>query len=167
MAVLSVTVTDPAGHSASLNGVTFIMVEKNDPPRITLKGQGKIFGNPFDTLKLDTCGHDPEGNARLSWVIERGRYFYPESVYVDRCTNSTIDLPRICYKMFSGKVLILADADSMATLPVSAGVVDTLRFRLKSIDATDTMETSRNVVFTWGRLKIITPIEIPELFQTK
>jgi len=166
MAVLSVTVTDPAGQSASLNGVTFIMVEKNDPPRITLKGQGKIFGNPFDTLKLDTCGHDPEGNASLFWVIERGRYFYPESTYVDRCANTKItDLPRICYKVFSGKVLILADADSIATLPVAAGVVDTLKFRLKSIDAADTMETSRDVVFTWGRLKIIDPIEIPELHK--
>jgi hypothetical protein len=171
VAVLSLTVTDPAGYSNTQHGVTFIMVEKNDPPHITLKGQGKIFGTVFDTLKLDTCGYDPEMNARLSWTIDRGAYFYPDFLSVTRCTGLVLGktaskLP-LCFDIPTGKVLIKPDSTAVAKVPTSQMVIaDTLRFHLKSVTGTDTVETSRKIPFTWGRLQIIVPIEIPaEIYQ--
>ena len=168
---LSLTVTDPAGYSGALNGATFVMVEKDDPPRITLKGQGEIFGVPFDTLRLDTCGYDPEKNAQLSWSIDRGTYFYDSSLFVIRCTGlklDPIDKSPVCFTIPTGKVLILPDSAAVASFPISQNVLsDTLLFTLRSITAGDTVETMKKVAFTWGRIQIVIPIEIPEFHLRK
>ncbi len=169
IAVLSLTVTDPDGVSATLHGATFLMVEKDDKPIITIKGQGKIWGTLFDTLKLDTCGYDPEMNAQLVWDIQRGKYFYDSLLYVFKCSDKggkEIGDPflPICFNVFTGKVLILPDTAALASVPPSQKVIaDTLLFTLKSITAGDTVESKKNVVFTWGKAEIIPPIEIPQL----
>ncbi|MBN1575100.1 MAG: hypothetical protein JW913_01005 [Chitinispirillaceae bacterium] len=166
--VLNLTVTDPAGQSDVLHGAMFIMVEKNDPPRITVKGQGRFFDSPFDTLRLDTCGHDPEKNAQLSWTITRGAYFYPLFLKITRCTGIIIDKTTptpVCFDYPTGKVLILPDTVAIKAVPsTQEAIFDTLLFSLKGVTAGDTAETMKRIPFSWGRMKVWIPIEIPEFY---
>lgn len=164
--VLTLTVTDSKGVTTVNHGVTFVMVEKNDPPKITLNGQGRLFKVPFDTLKLDTCGFDPENNAQLSWTIGRGKYFMPDSLYTMRCTGFG-GKPEICLRIFTGKVAIIADSIAFAAAPVSqTSFLDTLVFTLTSVTMQDTAIVQKKVHFSWSKLAIIMPIEFP-LVQLK
>jgi hypothetical protein len=167
MTQLTLTVTDPAGLSASATG-TFFMVEKNDPPRITVSGQGKLFNGAFDTLKLDTCGNDPERNTQLVWTISRGKYFYADFLKTTRCTGlilpkQTTGTKLPCVEVATGKVMIRPDTLALKAIPATQDlVIDTLLFSLKSIAAGDTVEVFKKVQFSWGRLKIYIPIDIPQ-----
>ncbi len=178
IAVLSATVTDPAGVSTTLHGITFLMVEKNDGPIITCKGQKKIFNSAFDTLILDSCGYDPENNARLYWNIERGTYFYPDSLKTIVCPSQKgtgrdpLD-PIIvvgCFLNFTGRVRIAPDTLLTKTIPSSQDtLVDTLRFTVKSVTGGDTAQTSMDIPYIWYRFNFIPldtgitiiPVELP------
>lgn len=158
--VLSLTVTDSKGVVTVNHGVTFVMVEKNDPPKITLNGQGRLFNLPFDTLKLDTCGFDPEKNAQLSWVVSRGKYFMPDSLYTVRCTGIG-GKTDICLRSFTGKVAIIADSSAFAVAPASqSSFIDTLVFTLTSVTVQDTAIVQKKVLFSWSKLFVIKPIEL-------
>jgi hypothetical protein len=163
IAVLSATVTDPSGVSSMLHGITFLMVEKNDGPVITCRGQKKIFNSVFDTLILDSCGYDPENNARLYWTIERGTYFYPDSLHTIVCPSQKgtgrdpLD-PIIvgCFLNFTGKVRIAPDTTLTKAFPLTQDtLVDTLRFTVKSVTGGDTAQTSLDIPYIWYRLKFI------------
>ena len=153
MVTLSVTVTDPLDVSRTRNGVTFMMVEQDDPPRITINGQIRKFGTPFDTLKLDTCGYDPEGKGVLSWTIEKGNYFYPDSVEVKHCLS--IGINPICRWLFTGRVAIVPDTAKTNHVVLGATISDTLLFTLKNTTAEVTTSKSMKVPFTWRGLQII------------
>lgn len=159
IAVLSVTVVDPAGISKTQHGATFLIIEKDDPPRITLKGQNKTFGTPFDTLKLDTCGFDPEGANRLIWTIKRGTYFYPDSIYTKKCIEIG---GHTCFSLFSGRVAIVEDTTKTKNV---ISISDTLTFTLKSVTAGDTATTSKKVPFVW-RASIIIPLDTIRIKRT-
>ena len=155
--MLSVTVTDPSGISSTLHGNTFIIIEKNDGPVITLRGQSKLFNTPFDTLVIDSCGYDPEHNSRLYWNIERGDYFYPDSLYTVNCPGEK-GIPS-CFRMLNGKVRIAPDTVVINAVPATQSTIaDTLRFTVQSVTGTDTATVTAKIPYVWNRIQII-PID--------
>jgi len=150
IAALSLTVIDPNGGFDHLHGATFIMVEKNDPPTITLTGQQKLFGTAFDTISLDTCGFDPERNTHLEWQIDKGNYFVPESLFTVTCPKGPSEKEPFasCFLQYTGKIRIVRDSTLFTTQEVKT-IYDTLLFTLKSIAPGDTAEVSKRIPFTW------------------
>lgn len=165
--LLSLTACTPDTHCNSIHGILFMMKEINDPPVIKVKGQSKLFGIPFDTLLLDTCAYDPEGNSNLRffWTIQRGKYFYPESVFTNTklCREGSICFP---IKLFTGKIAIQPDTTKTKIVPSNESIIDSLRFILKSVELgkTDTLISSFMAQYIWYRtIKIDPQIIIPNL----
>ena len=162
--VLTLEVTDPNSVTSVLHGATFIMIEKDDPPVITYNGQRKLTGTQFDTLRLDTLGHDPEKKGVLQWSITRGDYFYPESTYILNCPSIRGKDPIAgCYLQFTGKIRILPDS---AAIGGNTVVNDTLLFTLKNIVAGDTSSVSAKVPFSWYSFVVI-PLDTLKLIPVE
>jgi hypothetical protein len=163
---ITIKVTDPKGLSDVLNRVAFWVMEKNDAPVIKVKNQSKLFGSSFDTLKLDSCGFDSDPSDLISWKIEAGKYFKPDSIY--RVLNFTLAKAATYIKKplrtFTGKVAIIPDTTKFNPSLVPIGtteIVDSLKFIASDGDVT----SEKYIRFTWNRLQIIkTGIELkPEL----
>lgn len=153
---LTIKVSDPKGESAVLPRVSFWVKEKNDPPVITIKDQVKPFDGAFDTLILEKCGYDPDLNDRISWKIEPGTYFKPDSIYSTFGTIKPMTLKSAAViknptRNFTGRVAIIPDTSKFKSsfLPIGTlSLVDSLKF-----SATDgELTTVRYVKFTWKRL---------------
>jgi hypothetical protein len=153
---LTIKVTDPRGESAVLPRVSFWVKEKNDPPVITIKDQVKPYGYAFDTLLLEKCGYDSDLNDRISWKIEAGKYFKPDSIYSTFSIWKPAALKSAAViknpiKNFTGRVAIIPDTSRFDPKSKSIGtlqLVDSLKFT-----ATDGELTSvKYVKFTWNHL---------------
>lgn len=153
---LTIKVTDPKGESAILPRVSFWVIEKNDSPVIKIENQEKPYGEAFDTLTLDKCGYDSDLNDRISWKIEAGRYFKPDSIYSTFGTLRPVTLKSAAViknpiRYFTGRVAIIPDTSKFKSSPIPIGtlnLVDSLKFT-----ATDgELINVKYVKFTWKRL---------------
>ncbi|MBN1602782.1 MAG: hypothetical protein JW915_14330 [Chitinispirillaceae bacterium] len=153
---LTIKVSDPKGESAVLPRVSFWVKEKNDPPVIKIKDQVKPFNSAFDTLILEKCGYDPDLNDRISWKIEAGTYFKPDSIYstfdtFERVTKKSAAVIKNPKRFFTGRVAIIPDTSKLKSsiLPIGTlNLVDSLKFSVSDEELTTVMY----VKFTWKRL---------------
>lgn len=147
----TIKVTDLKGLTDELQQVSFRVLVKNEAPVITIKDQSKKFGDAFDTLTLDKCATDSDLNDKVSWQIEAGRYFKPDSIWSVGTGSAT-------KSSFSGRVAIIPDTLKFkpATVPNSTyEIVDSLKFTASDGDTT----AFKFVTFTWTRGPVIIDIE--------
>lgn len=152
---LNIKVTDPKGLSAILYRVSFWVMEKNDPPSINIKNQVKVFGTAFDTLLLEKSAFDSDVSDRISWKIEGGNYFKPDSIYASLIKNITLKTSASTIKpirTFTGKVAIIPDTTKFkpATIPLTTPIIDSLKFTVSDGEQSE----SKYVKFTWTRLQV-------------
>jgi hypothetical protein len=153
---LTIKVTDPKGLSDILHRVSFWVLEKNDAPVIKIKNQVKQFNAAFDTLTLDSCGLDSDPLDRITWKIEAGKYFKPDSIYstfrlVTLKSTATIKNP---LRYFTGRVAIIPDTTKFKPSMIPIGTLeltDSLRFTVTDGELT----TEKYVRFVWNRFQII------------
>ncbi len=163
---LNIKVTDPKGLSDILYQVMFWVKEKNDAPVLNIINQTKSFGTSFDTLILDKIGSDSDPSDRISWKIEAGRYFKPDSIYTSRIKGVTLKAATSLIKptkTFSGKVAIIPDTTKFkpANVPITTlQIIDSLKFTVSDGELSE----SKYVKFIWSRSMIKDPeIIIPQL----
>jgi hypothetical protein len=150
---LNIKVTDPKGLSDILNRVSFWVIEKNDAPEITLKNQLKSFGAAFDTLTLEKIGSDSDPADRITWKIEAGNYFKPDSIYSSSIRDITLKEAVSIIKpirTFNGKVAIIPDTTKFkpSKVPLTTQeIVDSLKFTASD----GKLSVSKYVKFIWNR----------------
>ncbi|HEX2956394.1 MAG TPA: hypothetical protein VHO70_06175 [Chitinispirillaceae bacterium] len=153
---LNIKVTDPKGLSDILYRVSFWVLEKNDAPVLNIKNQTKFFGAAFDTLVLDKIGSDSDPSDRITWKIEAGKYFKPDSIYTLLSRNVTLKAANSIIKpirIFTGKVAIIPDTTRFKTASIPSTtleITDSLKFTASDGE----LSTSKYVKFTWNRLLI-------------
>ena len=81
-------VTAPGANGYAERILTFTVDSINDPPVITYKGQSKWSGTTFDTVWLDTLGHDPDcDSSKLVWSFTAGKKYMASIVAYKKCTG--------------------------------------------------------------------------------
>lgn len=153
---LNIQVTDPKGLSDILYRVSFWVMEKNDPPVISIKNQIKSFGTAFDTLILEKSAFDSDLYDRILWKIDGGNFFKPDSIYTSQFRDITFKAATSIIKpirTFTGKVAIVPDTTKFkpSTVPLSTlQIIDSLKFTASD----GKLSESKYVKFTWTRLPI-------------
>jgi hypothetical protein len=133
--------------------LTFAVDSINDTPRITLGTQRVFAPAVFDTLKIDTCAHDPDNTpASMKWTIKRGKYFVPDSIWLKR-TCLPGDLRCISLSYFSGRIAIAPDTS--LHLPSTWTGTDTLQFTVE--DPAGARNTKKITFTKSDKLIIIQP----------
>jgi hypothetical protein len=150
---LNIKVTDPKGLSDILYRVSFWVMEKNDAPVISIKNQITSFGAAFDTLLLGKSAFDSDPSDRISWKIEGGKYFKPDSIYTSLIKDITLKAATSIIKpirTFTGRVAIIPDTTKFipAKVPLTTQeIVDSLKFTASD----GKLSESKYVKFTWTR----------------